>query len=65
MGPSSVTCSLCSKFREKRIRVIALGKHRVFAVTRHRYSLLREWRIAKENGACAIKKNVGPQLQTI
>jgi hypothetical protein len=38
IGPTSVTCSLCSKIREKRIRDIALGRHKVFPVTPIRYS---------------------------
>jgi hypothetical protein len=33
LGPSSVTCSLEPKIREKRIRRIALGRNRVFPVT--------------------------------
>jgi hypothetical protein len=37
-GPSSVTCSLGTEFREKRIRGIAMVKHRVFPVTRRPYS---------------------------
>src|SRR6202521_4494447 len=39
------------KIREKRIRGIAAGRHRVFPVTRNRYPS-----IPKGNGSCAMKK---------
>jgi hypothetical protein len=57
MSPSSVTCSLCSKFREKRIRCIAVRRHRVFPVTRDCYS-------SKLDGV-AMKKHSDTSLHTI
>jgi len=48
------------KIREKRIRVIAPGRHRVFPVTRNRYPSIPEgqWFLCDE-------KNTGRPLQTI
>src|SRR6202035_1275004 len=51
MGSSLVTCSLCSKFAKKRILGMAVGKHRVFPVTRHGYSSS-----AKEVARVPLKK---------
>lgn len=59
-GSKLVTCSLCLKIREKRILGSAVGKHRVFPVTRHGYSSS-----AKEVARVPSKKNVGRTVQTI